>query len=81
MQLDSQYPDASPGFRSPSGFYKAASPLECFHCGHSTHWFHLGNLLFFCSDQCYDSYLAGAKGTLFRLPGMHSEMAESKQHS
>jgi hypothetical protein len=61
MELDDQYPAAEAGFRTPSGFYKANSRLECFHCGKPSSWFHLGNLLFFCSDDCYRRYVGGEK--------------------
>jgi hypothetical protein len=61
MQLDEQFPNAAPGFRTPSGFYKSRGQLECFHCGKPSAWFHLGNLLFFCSEGCYHRYAAGEK--------------------
>jgi hypothetical protein len=61
MQLDDQFPTAVAGFRSPNCFYKSSDQLDCFHCGEQTAWFHLGNVRFFCSERCYQQYVAGEK--------------------
>ena len=61
MLLDERFPESDPGFRSAGGFYKSSKQLECFHCSEQTAWFHLGNLLSFCSYECYQRYLIGEK--------------------
>jgi hypothetical protein len=53
MKFDSQYPEATPGFRSPTGFCKADTELHCCLCEQPTSWFHRRELLFFCSNECY----------------------------
>ena len=61
MLLDNQFPDATPGFRSPNNFFRSESELDCFHCSKRTTWFNLDNLLFFCSEDCYRRYVGGEK--------------------
>jgi len=54
--LDDAFPQAVPGFCSPSGFLRSEAPLECCHCGRQTHWLNVGLLLYFCSEKCQQDF-------------------------
>ena len=53
MNLDAQFPNAVYGFRTPSGFMRGERNRRCCNCEAKTAWFHMGALLYFCSECCY----------------------------
>ena len=57
MQFDTQFLQAPYGFRSYSGFVKGDVHHQCCGCGQRTNWFHMGVLLYFCSEQCYGRFV------------------------
>jgi hypothetical protein len=54
--LDDVYPEAEIGFRSETGFFKSDASHQCSDCGVATMWFHMGIMLYFCSERCYRTF-------------------------
>ena len=59
--LDQQHPDAEVGYRTETGFFRGDVEQECCDCGAATLWFHVGVLLYFCSERCYSKFKKGPK--------------------
>jgi hypothetical protein len=58
MRFECQHSQAAVGFRTSNGFCKADTQLGCCYCGMQTPWYHVEELLFICSDECYWRYVA-----------------------
>jgi hypothetical protein len=54
--LDEQHPEAELGYRTETGFFRGDVAQECCDCGIATMWFHMGLLLYFCSERCYRKF-------------------------
>lgn len=62
MRFDQRHPSAIPGFKTSDGFYKGDSENRCCRCDLPTPWFHVNQLLFFCSEECYQGYTEHTNG-------------------
>ena len=57
MTFDDKYPAAEVRFRTPNAFFKGSVVQECCACERKTQWFHIGALLYFCSEECFGRFL------------------------
>lgn len=56
MNLDEQFPTATPDFQTDDGFLKTQIVYECAACKKKTAWFHMSSTTPFCSRDCYAQY-------------------------